>query len=159
MKRFTYAVAAVAALAFGLMAATPGHAAEEMQKAKSKTHRVMFHIDQNDKAVMNLLLNNVENVMQYYQGKGENLEVEVVAYGPGLTMLRDDKSPVKARLTSLKKVAFPSKLTFSACGVTLGKAEKKEGHKIPIVAEARIVPGGVVRLTELQEEGWAYIRP
>jgi uncharacterized protein len=159
MKRFAYAVAAVAALAFGLMAATPGHAAEEMQKANTKTHHVVFHIDQNDKAVMTQLLNNVENVMQYYQGKGEKLDVEVVAYGPGLVMLRDDKSPVKDRLASLKKVAFPSKLTYSACGVTLGKAEKKAGHKIPIVAEARVVPGGVVRLTELQEQGWAYIKP
>jgi uncharacterized protein len=159
MKRFTYAVAAVAALAFGMMAATPGHAAEAMKKTDAKTHHVVFHIDQNDKAVMNQLLNNVENVMEYYNAKGEEADVEVVAYGPGLVMLRDDKSPVKGRLATLKKVAFPSKLTFSACHVTMMKAEKKEGHPIPIVSEARVVPGGVVRLTELQEQGWAYIKP
>ena len=87
------------------------------------------------------------------------MEIEVVAYGPGLMMLRDDKSPVKGRLASLKKVAFPSKLTYSACHNTMTKMEKKEGHPIPIVSEARVVPGGVVRLTELQEQGWAYIRP
>jgi hypothetical protein len=37
--------------------------------------------------------------------------------------------------------------------------EKKEGHAVKIVSEARMVPAGVVRLTELQEEGWSYIRP
>lgn len=159
MQRFTYAVVAVAALAFGLMAATPGHAAEKMQKANIKTHHLVFHIDQNNKAVMNQLLNNVENVMAYYNGKGERVDVEVVAYGPGLVMLRDDKSPVKGRLASLKKVAFPSKLTYSACHTTMMKMQKKEGHPIKIVSEARVVPGGVVRLTELQEQGWAYIKP
>jgi uncharacterized protein len=159
MNRFKYAVVAVAALAFGLMAATPGHAAEEKEKASIKTHHIVFQVSADNKAQMNLALNNVENVMQYYQGKGENLEVEVVAYGPGLMMLREDKSPVKGRLASLMKVAFPSKLTYSACHVTMGKMEKKEGHPIKIVSEARVVPGGVVRLTELQEQGWTYIKP
>jgi hypothetical protein len=50
-------------------------------------------------------------------------------------------------------------VTYSACHNTMTKMEKKEGHAIPIVSEARVVPAGVVRLTELQEEGWAYIRP
>jgi len=154
MRKFAYAVAALAALAFGTMAATPGHAAE-----KVKTHHVVFQIDSNSKAVMNQLLNNVENVMAYYNGKGEKIDVEVVAYGPGLTMLRADKSPVKQRLANIMKVAFPSKLTYSACHTTMMKMQKKEGHPIPIVSEARVVPGGVVRLTELQEQGYAYIKP
>jgi uncharacterized protein len=159
MKRSKYAVLAVAALALGLMAATPGHADENMKKASGKVHHIVFQVSQNDKAKMALALNNVENIMQAYQEKGETAEIEVVAYGPGLMMLRDDKSPVKDRLANLKKVAFPSKLTYSACHVTMGKMEKKEGHPIKIVSEARIVPGGVVRLTELQEQGWTYIKP
>ena len=159
MKRSTFAVTAVAALAFGLMAAVPGHAADNMQKVSGKVHHIAMHVDKNDKAVMNLVLNNVENLMDAYQAKGESVEIEVVAYGPGLTMLRDDKSPVKARLETINKRAFPSKVTYSACGNTMAKAEKKEGHPIPIVSEARVVPGGVVRLTELQEQGWAYIKP
>ena len=159
MRKFAYAVAALAALAFGAMAATPGHAADNMKKADAKTHHIVFQIDENNKARMNLVLNNVENVMEYYRDKGEPLQVEVVAYGPGLMMLRDDKSPVKGRLANLKKVAFPAKLTYSACHNTMTKMEKKEGHPIKIVSEARVVPGGVVRLNELQEQGWAYIKP
>lgn len=159
MKRFAYAMAAVTALALGMTAATPGQAAEQVQKASVKTHHIVFQIDENNKARMNLVLNNVENVMEYYRAKGEPLEVEVVAYGPGLIMLRDDKSPVKQRLANLMKVSFPDKLTYSACHNTMEKMEKAEGHPIPIVSEARVVPGGVVRLNELQEQGWAYIKP
>lgn len=157
MKKFATALAVAAALAFA--AATPGHAAEKAQKANTKTHHIAFQVDQNNPAVMNLVLNNVANLMTYYRDKGETAEIEVVAYGPGLNMLRADKSPVKGRLKNLKAVAFPSELTFSACHNTMMHMEKKEGHAIKIVPQARIVPAGVVRLTQLQEEGWAYIRP
>ena len=159
MKRFTLAMAALAALAFAVTTATPGHADDNMKKPGGKVHHIAVHVDQNDKAVMNLALNNVENLMDAYQEKGESVEIEIVAYGPGLMMLRDDKSPVKGRLATIKKRAFPSKVTYSACHNTMTKMEKKEGHPIKIVSEARVVPGGVVRLTELQEQGWTYIKP
>ena len=35
----------------------------------------------------------------------------------------------------------------------------RAGKEIPLVDEAKMVPSGVVRLIELQEEGYAYIRP
>ncbi len=159
MRKFVYAAAAMAALALVVTAVTPGHADDKMKKASARVHHIAMHVDQNDKAVMNLVLNNVENLMDAYQEKGETVEIEVVAYGPGLIMLRDDKSPVKGRLATIRKRAFPSKVTYSACGNTKAKMEKKEGHPVKIVSEARVVPGGVVRLTELQEQGWAYIKP
>jgi intracellular sulfur oxidation DsrE/DsrF family protein len=159
MKRFKYAVVAVAALALGFMVATPGHAAEKAKKVKLTTHHIAYQIDQNDPALMNLVLNNVQQSMEYYHSKGEQAQIEVVAYGPGLMMLRQDKSPVKDRLKRIKEGSFPSGVTYSACHNTMIKMEKKEGHAIPIISEARVVPGGVVRLTELEEQGWTYIRP
>jgi len=152
MKRIIQAFAVVLAM-LGMSAST--HAAE-----KAKEHRIVVQVDQNDPAVMNLVLNNVQNMLQYYNGKGETAKIEVVAYGPGLNMLRDDKSPVKDRLIHMAKDgSFPSNLQFSACHNTMMGMEKKEGHPIPILSVAKVVPSGVVRLTELQEEGWTYLRP
>jgi intracellular sulfur oxidation DsrE/DsrF family protein len=74
-------------------------------------------------------------------------------------MLRDDTSPVKDRLQRLKELAFPGKLQFSACDNTKRGMEKTEGKTVPIVSDATIVPSGVVRLMELQEQGWSYVRP
>jgi uncharacterized protein len=129
------------------------------QAADKKEHRVVFQVDQNDAAVMNLTLNNVANLMEYYHDKGEQAQIEVVAYGPGLNMFREDKSPVKDRIARMKSGAFPSNVAFSACGNTKKGMEKAEGHAIDIIPEATIVPAGIVRLTELQEQGWSYIRP
>jgi uncharacterized protein len=37
--------------------------------------------------------------------------------------------------------------------------EKREGKPVPLIAEATIVPAGVARLVELQEQGYAYVKP
>jgi len=74
-------------------------------------------------------------------------------------MLRTDTSPVRDRIKSLKDYAFPSKIQFSACNNTKEGMEKKEGHPIAVMPEAIVVPSGVVRLMELQEKGWSYLRP
>jgi intracellular sulfur oxidation DsrE/DsrF family protein len=150
--RHLFHAAALAVVAM-LSLSSPGHAAE------GKTHRLAIHVDQNDPAVMNLALNNATNVIEYYRGKGETVDVELVTYGPGLNMLRDDTSPVKDRIKHIKDLAFPGKIQFSACENTRKGMEKKEGHPIPIMSDATPVPSGVVRLMQLQEEGWSYLRP
>jgi intracellular sulfur oxidation DsrE/DsrF family protein len=75
-----------------------------------KTHSLVIQVDQNDPGVMNLALNNATNVIEYYRAKGEDVDVDVVTYGPGLHMLRADTSPVQDRIKSLKDSAFPSKI-------------------------------------------------
>ena len=127
--------------------------------AEGKTHRIAIQVDQNDPQVMNLALNNATNVIEYYRGKNEDVEVNIVTYGPGLHMLRSDTSPVQDRLKRLKELAFPNKIQFSACNNTRQGMEKTEGKAIPIISEATIVPSGVVQLMELQEQGWSYVRP
>src|SRR5450631_3984768 len=125
----------------------------------TKPHRLVIQVDQNDSAVMNLALNNAANVIEYYRAKGEDVNLDVVTYGPGLHMLRADTSPVRDRIKALKDAAFPSKVQFSACNNTKEGMEKKEGHPITVLSDAVVVPSGVVRLMELQEKGWSYLRP
>jgi intracellular sulfur oxidation DsrE/DsrF family protein len=127
-------------------------------KSIEKTHRVAIQVDQNDPAVMNLALNNATNVFEYYRTKGELVEINIVTYGPGLYMLRDN-SPVQDRIKQLKNLAFPGKIQFSACNITKQGMEKREGQSITILPEASLVPSGVITLMELQEEGWSYVRP
>jgi hypothetical protein len=80
--------------------------------AGEKPHRVTIQVDENDPDVMNLALNNASNVIDYYRNKGEEVEIEVVAYGPGLNMLRDDASPEKTGSSSSKSWLFPATSRF-----------------------------------------------
>ena len=125
--------------------------------AEGQTHHVAIHVDQNDPAVMNMALNNAQNVSSYYAENGDTVVIEMVAYGPGLNMLIPDASPVAERISSMS-LELPN-LTFAACGNTLNAMQAKAGHDIALMSEAKVVPSGVVRLIELQEQGYAYERP
>lgn len=125
--------------------------------AEGQTHHVAIHVDQNDPAVMNMALNNAQNVDSYYKSQGDSVVIEMVAYGPGLNMLIPGQSPVEQRISTM--ALEMDNITFAACGNTLKGMEKKAGHEIALMSEAGVVPSGVVRLIELQEQGYAYVRP
>jgi intracellular sulfur oxidation DsrE/DsrF family protein len=145
------AVAIFAVMLAGLAFSGPSvHAGEAM-------HKIAVHVDSSDPKTINLALNNVQNVKKYYESKGETIRIEVVAYGPGLTMFLADKSPVKDRVAAMA-LEDPD-LQFSACSNTHAKMSKKAGKQLALLPEAKMVPSGVVRLVELQEQGYSYIRP
>jgi intracellular sulfur oxidation DsrE/DsrF family protein len=125
--------------------------------AQGNTHRLVLQVNTDELSVMNLALNNASNVEQYYRELGEKVEIEIVAFGPGLHMLRDDTSPVKARIKAL--AAKSPSISFKACGNTQENMSRAENKKIPLVPQASVVPSGVVRVMELQEQGWAYVKP
>jgi intracellular sulfur oxidation DsrE/DsrF family protein len=123
----------------------------------TRVHHLVIQVTENDPDVMSLALSNAVNVTQHFGELGEEVEIEFVAYGPGLHMLRDDTSPVKARLKSIRE-SLPG-VVFTACGNTMTTMEKTEGKPIPLVPETNIVKAGVVRVMELQRLGWSYLRP
>jgi intracellular sulfur oxidation DsrE/DsrF family protein len=137
---------------------TPARPAQvKVKKSPAAMHKLAIQVSDNDKAAMNLALNNAENTLEYYKKKGETVVIEIVTYGPGLHMLRADTSPVKDRIAPMA-LENPN-LKFIACAVTQGKQAKAEGKPIPLIGEAKLMPSGVVRLMELQKQGYAYIRP
>jgi len=167
MIRFDRLIAATAASAMVLFllassaAAQSGHPVASTEAATKHAqltqHRLILQVNTNDPAMMNLALNNATNVDQYYSDLGEPIEIEVIAFGGGLHMLRDDTSPVKDRLKTIAENR-PS-ISFKACGNTQENMSKAESKKIPLVGQATVVPSGVVRVMELQEQGWSYVRP
>lgn len=124
--------------------------------AANKVHHVVYHMDQNNPKAMNLTLNNIQNMRNYYKKKGEEVTIELVANGPGILMFNED-SPVKARIETMALEA--SNLTFSGCAISAHKIGKKMGKELKMISEITSTPSGVVRISELQEEGYSYIRP
>ena len=124
----------------------------------SPAHHVVFQINAADPGLMNLLLNNAEQSKAAYEAAGEKLEVEIVAYGPGLKMLLPN-SPVKARIQNL--AANNSGIGFAACGNTMKKMAKKTGKPVELLefGNIKMVPGGVVHILQRQDQGWHYIKP
>jgi hypothetical protein len=175
MIRFENVLRTLAAVIVALLIAAPPSAAQVQKQPAAQTlkrpaarivkqpvvakklHRLVLQVNTNEPAMMNLALNNATNVAQYYKDLGEKVAIEVVTFGPGLHMLRDDTSPVKERIKAIK--ASTPAISFKACGNTQENMHKAENKEIPIVPEATVVKSGVVRVMELQEQGWTYVRP
>lgn len=119
--------------------------------------RIAIHVNFDDPASLNYVLNNAENIYEYYKDKGKSVEIRIVAHGPGLHMLREDTSPVKERITGL--AGSQEGLTFYACSNTKSRMEKAEGKSLAILDVATMVPSGLVELIELNRAGWTYVKP
>ena len=120
----------------------------QQRKPAAKQH-VIFQVSDNDPAKWNLALNNAKNV-QADLGK-ENVEIEIVAYGPGLGMLKAD-SKVADRLAG----AIDDSVGLVACENTMRNTKVTKDE---MYAGIRYVDAGVTHIMKRQREGWAYIRP
>ncbi|MDE8349274.1 MAG: DsrE family protein [Acidocella sp.] len=116
------------------------------------TQHVVIQVSQDDPALWNLALNNAQNVQDYFGA--QKVQVVVVAYGPGLKMLIAG-SPVTERLATLDQEG----IEFDACHVTMLGMERATGHLPVLVPSAVIVPGGIVRIMQLEAHGFQYIKP
>ena len=151
MRRMIRTWAAGCVLAGGLLA---GAAAVADPGFSDKPHKMVIQVDSADPALQNLALNNAVN-LQKLRGM-DDVAIEVVAYGPGLTMLlKNPKNKLAARVNSLAL----QDISFSACGNTMAKMEKKTGKKLTLLAGAHKVTAGVGRILDLEEHGYAYLRP
>ncbi len=150
-------LAAMPVLSSSACAQSSAASSSRQQTRATKQHRVVIQVSENDPRIMNLALNNAENLRSFYEQAGETVQIEIVAYGPGLNLVRSDTSPVKDRIAAL--VGRPQPVTFSGCDNTLGRQSKQEGKEISLLPEARLVPAGIGRIVQLQEQGWTYIRP
>lgn len=129
----------------------PAAAAGKSAKAKAEANmaKVIFQVSDNDPARWNLVLNNAKNVQEDY-GK-DKVKIEIVAYGPGLNMLKID-SPVAGRVSE----ASADGVAVIACGNTMTKQKLTQADLVPGIG---VVKSGVPELMQKQREGYAYIRP
>lgn len=133
---------ASALLACALALAPAAGGAQERQ-------RLVLQVSDNDPAKWNLALNNAQNVRA--ELGEQKVEVEIVAYGPGLAMLRAE-SKVADRLAQ----ALDNGVGLLACEITMKNA--KVGRD-DMYGGIGFVNAGVVHIMQRQREGWAYVRP
>jgi uncharacterized protein len=111
--------------------------------------KVVFQVSDNDAAKWNLTLNNVRNVQSDLGA--DKVSIEIVAYGPGIGMLKMD-SPVAQRVAE----ALGHQVKVVACENTMKAQNLATADMLPAIG---YVPAGVVELIQKQAAGYAYIKP
>lgn len=134
-----------------ILAALLAFTAVSNADAHSK-NKIVIQVSTADPLTQKIALNNAVNMQKMYGI--DNIDIEIVAYGPGLGLLTS-KSGQASRVTSLAM----QDITFSACGNTMKKVAEKSGKMPELLEGVGQVTAGVARIMELQQQGYAYIRP
>jgi uncharacterized protein len=147
MHRRTVFAAAFAGVGAWLASKTAAHAAPTSDGAK-----VVYHLCDLDK--VNFVLGNIQN---HFDGMGgpDKVTIELVVHGPALKAFRSASAnpDVTRRVGGLAG----SRLALTACGNTMRVQSITLKDLLPGFAEAE--RGGVVRIAELQAQGYVYLKP
>ena len=119
------------------------------QSKGGKRQGIVIQMSDNDPAKWNLALNNAKNLQD--DVGAANVDIEIVAYGPGISMLKME-SPVGSRVAD----AMKANIKVIACENTMRGQKLTKEDMLPALA---YVPAGVTEIMVKQGEGWAYLRP
>ena len=111
--------------------------------------QVVVQVSDDNPKTWNQALNVVRNIQKAY-GK-DKVDVEVVAFGHGIGMLKMD-SVVGNRIEDTLK----SGAHVYACQNTMRGRKLSKADMLPQIG---YVPAGVIEIINKQKQGWAVIRP
>ncbi|SHN89674.1 DsrE family protein [bacterium endosymbiont of Bathymodiolus sp. 5 South] len=115
--------------------------------------KYVIQISTDNARTQKIALNNAANLQKYYGG-ADKVDIEIVAFGPGLGILTTgNKNSSRVEEMALNNIKF------SACQNTMRGFKKRTGHFPTLTDGVDKTPAGVVRIGELQQQGYAYIRP
>lgn len=116
-------------------------------------HKFVLQISDMDASKQTLVLNVAANIMKHYGP--DKADVEIVAFGPGLRLMFEEN----ANSNRIDGLVNNSGVRFAACGNTIAKMTKTLGHPPAINSHATVVPGGIIRIKDLADQGYLLVRP
>lgn len=118
--------------------------------------KIVLHLNKGSSESMRDVLDEAENVIQFYREQKQAALVEVITNGDGLSLLRADKSPYAQRIARMQKQY--DNLVFAACQNTIDRLKREQGIQAQLLPEAIVIDSGVAQIILLQQQGWAYIQ-
>lgn len=149
---FAASMIAVALLSVPFSTVIAADAATETTSEKAQAHRLVIQVNKREEDFQDHVLSNIVNLQKHYGM--DDIEMEVVAYGPGIWLVTD-KSAFMQRVESL----MMQNVTFTACGNTLDTVQESSGTRPKLLDGIEETQAGIARIMDLQEKGWSYLSP
>jgi len=130
----------LAALIAAFALAGVGHALAE---------KIVVQVSDGNPVTWNQALNVVGNLREVY---GAGTEIELVAFGQGINMLKFD-APVSSRVVEAQQ-SLGAKIY--ACEISMGRNKLAKNDMAPDVIFVR---AGIEHIITRQREGWVNVRP
>ena len=142
----------ISVLWIAMLLISPLAQALEEKAPEGTTTKLVIQISEADESKQHLALSNVYNLQKFYGI--DNIEIEVVAYGPGISLLYPEGKEA-SRVRSL----LAQDVTFTGCQNTLDTIKDKTGKEPKLIEDVDIVRAGIARIIELQDQGYRYLHP
>lgn len=130
---------------------------EPMPGPERYANRILVHLTTADPERIDNILDEVELLMKTSVDQGVPLQIQVVAHGAGLALMRSDISPFPRRVAMLS-ARYPEGLSFTVCLNTIERLRREENIHVRLLPGARVIDSGVVEVIRRQSEGWTYIQ-
>jgi intracellular sulfur oxidation DsrE/DsrF family protein len=126
--------------------------AQDSDKPFAEAH-IVLQLSDRDAEVQARVINIANNLIKHYGGP-DFVDIEIVAFGPGLSLLFPD-NPQRERIASL----LPSGVRFVGCMNTVASIERETGKRPELIPETVPVKTGVAHIVERVGQGFVVIRP
>jgi intracellular sulfur oxidation DsrE/DsrF family protein len=152
MRRFA-CIGAIAAALVMESAGLPADAQQApLQDKPFAEHRIVLQLSDNDPRKQGMVISVANNLMKFYDP--DKIAVEIVAFGPGIELLKPD-NPSRKLVESL--VAQGARVDI--CLNTVDTLERETGKRPEFIAAATPVQVGVAQILLLTENGYTLVRP
>src|SRR5260221_10124749 len=153
MMRSFVRIRAISAALLIVFAAMPARAQQApLQEKPFAEHKVVLQLSDNDPKKQGMVISVANNLMKFYDP--DKVAVEIVAFGPGIELLRPE-NPNRKLVESL--VAQGARV--DVCLNTVDTLERETGKRPDYIAAATPVQVGVAQILFLTENGYTLVRP
>ncbi|HUW49706.1 MAG TPA: hypothetical protein VMV75_01685 [Sulfuricella sp.] len=121
----------------------------------AEPQKIIVHIGSSNPVRLKTALDETENLLDSYRRSSRQLQVEVVANGGGVDLLRAGASPY-ARRIALMQEKYPD-LDFIACGQTIKKLQEK-GVDVQLLPKVGVATSAIDQITKRLKQDWVYIK-
>lgn len=129
---------------------------ENTSVQQDQTWNILVHVTSDDPYRLKVVLDETESILQTYENKQQSVSIRILANGPGLNLLRDDKSPYAQQISSLQSKY--DNIVFAACAKAIDRLEIEKGIQVQLLPNTQIAPSAVNEVLNRQKEGWTYIK-
>lgn len=133
------------------------HLLESAQSSSiiERSGNIIVHVSNSNPVRLKTALDETENLLKSYRRENRRVNVEIIANGGGLDLLRSDVSPFGKRI-ALMKAKYPN-LDFLACRQTINKLQK-QGIIVKLLPHTGFANSAVEEIDKRLHQGWDYVR-
>ena len=132
------------------------HVEMNNQRTRGDTWRVLLHLTTDNPTRLKVVLDEAESLLDHYAQSKQHLQMEILANGQGLNLLRTDTSIYSQRIKEMQQRY--DNLVFVACGTALKRLREERRINVQLLPDVDVAPSAIGEVLKKQGEGWSYVQ-